>query len=672
MRRAFLRTTSPRRAGSAREITQRVRTLQAACVTALLLGPAACGDDTKAPVGGSPPSGPAPICKPPVAATVAFTDVTDAVGLGATDTFKPSATGIVTGDLDGDGYPDIVAAFFPSGREETGAAHTRFVLMNRPDPNDASARVFVDATEASGLFAARTGAGLRGAASLSLGDLDNDGDLDAVGCPAWGPSTPPQGPVDPCDAALNDGTGHFELAPSSGLDQDKLFWSSGSALLDFDRDGRLDYYPATFGFDELGAGIPRSRIRLYRGAGDGTFADAALGLGFPTTVVSGAAHRANFGVTVCDLDGDGDDDLITANYARTRNEVWRNDGASFTEIGEGLGVWHDENNDFSDDESYRCYCATNTCTPAPPAPTVPCNAFGGPYFRGWNPGRSDSPDFLGGNTFSITCGDIDDDGDMDLMTAEVRHQDVGGSSDHSELLRNGAGPEAAPVFSRPGNAATGLERAPLKKNSDEGDNIALFVDLDLDGRKDVYLASSNYPGNHPWVFHQKTDGTFEDVTAGSGASRPSGEGPAFFDYDRDGDLDLVIGAGLFNNATTDPYLRVYRNDGGATQNLARIRLIGKGAGGASVSAYGARVKLTAGGRTQVQELRSSGGHSGLQSEPLLTFGLGDACAIDRVEVRWPNQALTTTTIEAPLANYEITLTEGDDAPVYVPLAGATP
>jgi hypothetical protein len=583
-----------------------------------------------------------------------FTEVTAEVGLAKNGDFEPVATGIVAGDIDNDGWIDLIATFFPSQREMRGTKHTRFVFMNRPSPDDPSQRVFVDAYEDSGLMAMRDGTEGRGWSSPSLSDLDNDGDLDAILCP--GGADPATQIVDPCDAFLNDGKGKFTLADSSELNATK-FWTTGQSNVDFDRDGLLDFYPGTSGLWVNGATITSS-IRLYKGNGDGTFTNVAAAAGLPQQRTLPTNFRSNMGVTSCDIDGNGDPDFLTANYGRNPNEVFINQKGHFSgDMGDMLGVAHDDRADINTDWSYRCYCQA---IPGDCPPNVPAPPLGYCPGRGWKPGRDDQPWMLGGNNWSISCADIDDDGDMDLMTTETRHEDVG-TSDFSELLLND-GPLVK--FRRPGNQEMGTYRDHTNDiNWNEGDNSAILADIDLDGRKDIYLASSNYPGTHAWIFHQKADGKFEDVTDKAKGWHASTEGPALVDIDNDGDLDVIAGSGTFNYAAATNAIHVYRNDIGQASNYTRIRLTGKGAGFSNRNGIGARVKVTAGGRSQYQELHAANAHTEAGVE--LTFGLGSACMIDSIEVRWPNAELATTMYSSIRPNNTVELREGDSTPHYV-------
>ncbi|MBM4376330.1 MAG: CRTAC1 family protein [Deltaproteobacteria bacterium] len=686
-------------------------TLMSSLALALAALAGGCDSKPQATTGGGGASagsgGASPVCKKPGAPPPAwFRDITAEVLPSGGDPDKaPTATSLRAGDLDGDGYPDLVATGgegFPTrpetatgGRRDTLGSRTRNVFMNRPDPKDPTGkkRVFVDATEESNLLATRDGEGGYAFGVASLGDVDNDGDLDV----AVGPSDPGQGARpsdDPAAVMLNDGKGHFSLGPAgTALDKVLGFASSTAALLDYDKDGALDFLPGTFTFPPPN----KKRPILLRGTGDGGFANLAPSLGFPKacTVTSDGAPPCSpmYGLSACDLDMDGDQDILFASYGREPNQIWRNDGGVFTEIGLETGLAYDDRQDFSDDESYRCFCKNRpgVCDPQPPEPhPAICEGFGFKLCqggkcmfdtsvsctsddqcfgdgRGWIPGYSDQPWHLGGNNYSLACGDIDNDGDMDIMTGTIRHGDVGSTSDPSELCLNDAAP-GGPLgkFRRPGAKATGIDRSFYEQGIgwNTGDLTATIVDLDNDGLKDIYLCSSDYPDNHGWVYHQKPDHTFEDVTEVSGIGQKQSRGITFFDFDRDGDLDVAIGtstARVGGHST----LFVYENLAGQDRNWLQVVLEGAGLGRTNRSAIGALVRVTANGVTQQQEIQGGHSASGTQNELVLTFGLGDACAIDKLEVRWLDAASTVETFVDVAPNRRVRVTEGKGEIVVV-------
>jgi hypothetical protein len=287
--------------------------------------------------------------------------------------------------------------------------------------------------------------------------------------------------------------------------------------------------------------------------------------------------------------------------------------------------------------------------------------------RGWFPGYSDKPWHLGGNHYSLVCGDVDNDGDMDVMTSTIRHGDVGSASDPSELCFNDAMPGAAlGKFRRPGSMATGIDRSAGESGIfwNEGDLTAVMIDLDNDGLKDIYLCSSDYPGDHGWFYRQKPDHTFEDATMPANLGQSQPHGIAVFDMDKDGDLDIALGtstARVGGHST----LFVYENTIGQDQNFLQVQLVGGGEGKTNVSAIGALVKVTSGGVTQMQEIQGGHSSSETQNDLLLTFGLGSACTIDKVEVRWLDAANTVSTFTDVRANYRVRLTEGQPKVEYV-------
>jgi hypothetical protein len=151
------------------------------------------------------------------------------------------------------------------------------------------------------------------------------------------------------------------------------------------------------------------------------------------------------------------------------------------------------------------------------------------------------------------------------------------------------------------------------------------------------------------VYKNLGGGRFKDVSAelGPGISeRFSSRGAAFGDYDNDGDMDALI-----LNMNDVPSL--LRNEGGNAQNWIKIKLVGTKC---NRTAIGARVRVTTGKHTQMNEV-----HSGTsvmsQSDLRLHFGLGKAEAADVIEVKWP----TTQKVERftkVKANQILTIREG--------------
>jgi hypothetical protein len=96
-----------------------------------------------------------------------------------------------------------------------------------------------------------------------------------------------------------------------------------------------------------------------------------------------------------------------------------------------------------------------------------------------------------------------------------------------------------------------------------------------------------------------------------------------------------------------------RNDGGNKQNWIKIKLIGTKC---NRTAIGARVRITVGKHTQMDEVHS-GSSVMSQSDLRLHFGIGNAPTVDMIEVKWP----TTGKVEsfsAVKANQILTIREG--------------
>ncbi|HQY59789.1 MAG TPA: CRTAC1 family protein [Polyangiaceae bacterium] len=637
------------------------RAWRAALVASLAsLAPAlaACAaTPTTEPAPSPPPEAPA-ICKPPAALPEGghFVDVTAEVGL-------TGVTGgrVTTADLDGDGLPDLVVHNFGGKRE--GIVK---VLMNRGGK-------FVDETAKSGFLDSREASGSGRLGHLTVfGDVDNDGDLDAFEGVYLDGKEDAAAKGDRNEVRLNDGKGHFTFAEAGPM-QDARLPTTSAAFLDADRDGKLDVFLGTF----YSSGIQGAGNFLYKGAGDGSFTDEAESSGVlrpkpaaggdQDAFLAGKTRRATYGVTACDVDGDGDTDLMVSAYGRQWNELWKNDGnGKFVEVGEGTPFAADDTVTFNDNEFYRCYCSTNSgkCPSDVPSPRVGCTN------GAWSPGFDDQPARNGGNTFSTVCADLDGDGALDAFHAEIKHWHIGQSSDSSQMLRN----DGTGKFVRVPNEVAGLGRKHTISDWNEGDIVAAAFDYDADGRNDVFVGSSDYPETYGLLFHQEPDKKFRELARDVGIDHYHAVGVSAADIDGDGDLDLIVATSVARcsgdlKCPSTPAIKVYRNQVGHKRNLVRVKLVGGGAGKSNRAGIGARVTVKTAVGSQVQEVSGGYGHFGLQHDSVLTFGLGDACAITEITVRWPNGERTTQTLTRGLkANTLLEISEGADAVVSKPLA----
>ncbi len=439
-----------------------------------------------------------------------------------------------------------------------------------------------------------------GGYGTAWGDYDNDGDLDLyVSSYNFGSFL-----------YRNDGGGVFTSPFTSTTPPNDNFDGTGVAWGDYDNDGDLDLYLAQ---------ANGQANKLFRNNGDGTFADVTSGpLGDPGT---------SYGVAWGDYDNDGDIDLYIANFG-SANKLLRNDGVSgFTDVtggtplgdvGSGCGVaWGDYDNDGDLDLYLSNFNAE--------ANKLFRNDGGGSFTDVTGPPLNDA-----GSGMGVAWGDYDNDGDLDLYLVNYNGA--------NKLFRNNGGGSFTDATSGPlGDAGFGYGCA--------------WGDYDNDGDLDLYLANGGGTGDNR-LFRNDGGGTFVDAASPLVKNTGPSTGVAWGDYDSDGDIDLYV----TNN--NPHHNKLFRNEIGTTNHWLHVDLVGTVS---NVSAIGARVRVVAGGISQIREI--SGG-SGLCSQNSLTaeFGLGFAKQVDTVEVRWPSgqvDTLIVLSVDKVLKIYEGGSTRGD-------------
>jgi hypothetical protein len=311
--------------------------------------------------------------------------------------------------------------------------------------------------------------------------------------------------------------------------------------------------------------------------------------------------RYALAVATADFDDDGFQDIFVANDS-VENSLWRNRG-------DGTFV----------DVAVQTMCALNA------------------------DGRAQAG-------MGVDFGDYDGDGWLDIATTSFSH-------DLNTIFRSVSGEFFLDV-----SAASGLGVTAMELSWGVG-----FRDFDLDGDLDLFVANGHiYPevDTQPLgTSYRQINDLFENVGGGKFEERSHSAGPgfavarsyrgaAFADYDADGDMDAVV------TALDDPIL-LLENESVRSGHYIVIHLEGTRSNRDGV---GARVMLTAGGRTQLRE-RIGGGSYLCASAPDLHFGLGDADVVERIDVQWPSGLRTG--LRGVAANRAIRIVEGEARPVPI-------
>jgi hypothetical protein len=495
-------------------------------------------------------------------------------------------------DYDNDGWPDIILV---NGTRLDGMppdqTPTNHLYHNNRDGT------FTDVTAKAGLT--RTGWGQ----GVCIGDFDNDG-YDDIFISYFGKNA----------LYHNNHDGTFtDVAEKAGVANNRTRWGSGCAFVDYDRDGRLDLFVASYiDLDLKTAPLPETGPCLYKGVtvacgppgltggvntlyhnnGDGTFTDVSEKAGVRKT-----NGTYGLGVLVADFDNDGWPDIYVADDSAPAVLYHNNRNGTFTDIGTEAG------------------CAFSI----------------------------DGKPQAG---MGVSAGDYDRDGLLDIFKTNF-------SGDTSTLYHNAGNCAFDDLTFK---AGVGLSTRWLGWGCG-------FVDVDNDGWPDIFLVNGHvYPevekltteagyAQRKVLYRNLQNGRFEDVSerAGAAVMEPApARGCAFGDFNNDGSMDILI-----NTVNARPEL--LRSEQTNRNNWITIKLIGVKS---NRSGIGARVKITTGDGSQIDEVRSGGSYYS-QSDLRVHFGLGKQDKIKTLEVRWPSGEMDSINGVAP--NQFVAVREGTGA-----------
>jgi len=454
----------------------------------------------------------------------------------------------------------------------TGAGHD-VLYRNHGDGT------FEDATLASGLGGA---GGTRGAA---FADVDNDGDLDLY---ATGYAEARH------LLYINDGHCRFtEQALERGVAVGTRAIGRSVSFGDYDADGWLDAFVTELQSDAIDPGVPRPVSHLFHNRGaaaPGFFDDVTIAAGVAVDQVQGTQSGTfPFVGRFTDLDRDGRPDIAVVSDFHESRLFWNDGNGHFTDGTVAAGVGTDEHGmagttgDFDGDGLFDLFVTSILIPPYP-------NATGNRLYRNLGDRTfADTTDHAGVRDGSWGWGtdafDYDNDGDLDLVMTDGAADGEGSR----QYLEGEFGP----------------------------------VDL------------TPFATDPPRLWRNDGHGVFTEVAAAAGLTDPGlGQGAIAFDYDGDGDLDVL----LTHDCCAPPVL--YRNDGGNARHWLDVELVGRRANPRGIGAIVTATPVR-GGPALVREVSASSTYLVQNGTGRVHLGLGEATSVDLLRIEWPGGTVQT-------------------------------
>lgn len=241
------------------------------------------------------------------------------------------------------------------------------------------------------------------------------------------------------------------------------------------------------------------------------------------------------------------------------------------------------------------------------------------------------------NSMGTAVGDYNNDGLMDYYFTNIRA--------NCFMVNQGAG---KPFINRAKELGTEFMAISWGAN---------FADFDQDGDVDLFAANGDLnPNCNPMAsfYFENNNGKFTEHALSYGLANYSiCRGSVTFDYDHDGDLDLLVVAEepVLPGYPMPSLTRLYRNDS-AKGNWIKIALKGVQA---ETHGIGSKIEVEAGGKKMIREIDGGSSSHLSQNSVIAHFGLGNASTIDKITVYWTGG--NKQTITNVKANQQITITE---------------
>ena len=452
----------------------------------------------------------------------------------------------------------------------------------------------------------------------------------------------------------NNGNGTFtNILEQSGLVLTKKYVTQGVAGADVNRDGYVDLFITTITSREKKEVIPREINLLFRNNGNGTFRDVTKEYGLDQL------YSFSTGASFGDFNADGWPDIYVGNYfneytgklsvindntvvganqiakgylllnekGKHYRDVYAEYGLDFRGFGFG-GVFTDYDND-GDQDLFINHDFGYKRTPD----MLLQNRY--PKKSLIDVAKKEGMDCKI-NSMSTAVGDYNNDGLMDYYVTNIGFNYFMVSQGIGKGFVNNA-------------KKLGMDFFAISWGTN-------FADFDQDGDVDLFVANGDLnPNCVPMAdfYFENLGNKFQDNARTAGlADYGIGRGSVVFDYDNDGDLDLLV-------VNQEPVLtypvpsvtHLYRNDS-TRGNWIKIALKGVEAESHGI---GSKIEVEAGGKKMIREIDGGSSSHLSQNSVIAHFGLGGNSKIDKITVYWTGG--NKQVIEGINSNQQITITE---------------